>query len=167
MFWPNVKKRITAVAVQLAHARKPGISNTAKSSYYRSATLLYYTIVEGAVFELAKKHTAPHYLIDEVKKFKEVHKLPKHISGTLTELYICEKIKEEIHIQDSGVTFGRLNLFLKHKGIISTEEYKKLEYIRKERNKLHLQGLNSLDIGYTKNKFNRTADSLNFLLKKL
>jgi len=57
MLRENIIRRLKAVIVLLQHVDTPGISNEAKSSYYRSAIIIESTIVEGLVYELVKKHT--------------------------------------------------------------------------------------------------------------
>ena len=47
------------------------------------------------------------------------------------------------------------------------EEFERLNYVRKERNKFHLQGLSIRDIGYTKMKFKKVSEPADFLSKKL
>ncbi|MCB9798528.1 hypothetical protein H6758_02280 [Candidatus Nomurabacteria bacterium] len=168
MFKDNVNRRITAVSVQLSHAEKKGISNVAKSSYYRAAIILLCTIIEGFVYQLVKRSTPkPKHVIDKAREYPIKHKIPAKSLGISTDLYICEKKEKEISIDDKGVTFGRLNLYLKDKSIISESQYKILDKVRTERNKIHLQSLESNDTGYTKKKFNELAKSLDFLLKKL
>jgi len=69
MFWDNLDRRITAVAIQINHAEKGNVANIAKSAYYRSAIILICTIVEGLVYQLAKKHAGPHpHIIDNGKE---------------------------------------------------------------------------------------------------
>ena len=68
------------------------------------------------------------------------------------EICICEKLIKNVHIDDSGVQFGKLNLYLKNNKIINQREYRILDKVRNERNKIHLQGLKFTDTGYTKDK---------------
>ncbi len=167
MFWKNVEIRITAVAIQLGHAEKKGISNIAKSAHYRSATMLASTIVEGMVYHLAKEYTKRNNnKFSENKEFKKLHEIPTTIFNR-KNIFICKEVKNNIYIDDDGVTFNRLNCFLKKRNIITSKEFKKLDYIRKERNKLHLQGLSKRDTGYTKSKFNKVAEAVDFLSKKI
>ncbi len=167
MFWENVKIRITAVAIQYGQAQKKDISNIAKSAYYRSATMLASTIVEGMVYQLVKENTkTKRNIISNIKQLKKLHSIPKAIFNR-KNIFICKESEKDVHIDDDGVTFDRLNAFLKNKGIITAEEFKKLDYVRVERNKLHLQGLNKRDTGYTKSKLKKASDSIDFLSKKL
>lgn len=167
MFWKNLERRITAIAIQLGHADAPGVGTVAKSSYYRAATILLCTAVEGMVYQLVKKHTNPHNRIEKIKDLKELHKVPRSVFGTVGDVYLCERVYRDLCIDDNGVTFGKLNNFLKNRGIISDAEYKMLNLVRKERNKIHLQGLSVSDTGYTKSRFNEISKPLDFLTNKL
>jgi len=55
-FFKNIERRIIDITVQVRHASKKGISNQAKSGYYRFAILLACTIAEGLLFRLVKKN---------------------------------------------------------------------------------------------------------------
>jgi len=167
MFWENVKRRITAVAIQLGHAEESGISNVAKSAYYRSATVLVCTIIEGMVYQLVRNRTkANKNIITNIEILKKLYQIPPTIFKR-EDVFICEKTSKDVHIDDNGVTFDKLNNFLKKHKIITPSEFGKLDYVRKERNKLHLQGLSIRDTGYTKNKFNKVSEPADFLSKKL
>lgn len=57
VFYKNIERRIIDIAVQDKHASQKGISNQAKSGYYRFAILLACTIVEALLFRREKKTT--------------------------------------------------------------------------------------------------------------
>ena len=167
MFWQNAKRRFIAVAIQIGHAQKKGISNVAKSAYYRSATVLICTIVEGMVYQLVKEHTkAKGNIIGNKRELKKLHQIPETIFER-KDIFISKESQKDIYIDDKGVTFDKLNKFLKKSKVVTPDEFKKLDYVRKDRNKLHLQGLSRRDTGYTKNKFNKVSEPLDFLSKKL
>lgn len=167
IFWENLERRIIAMAIQLNHTEKPGVSNMAKSSYYRAAIILLCTAIEGMVYQLVKKHTQPNNSLGQTKHFQELHRIPQNIFGSPGIFCLCEQVKKNIHIDDNGVGFGKLNLFLKNKQLITEGEYEMLDLVRIERNRIHLQGLSNDDTGYTKTKFNKISKTLEFLLKKL
>ncbi|XOA43047.1 MAG: hypothetical protein ACKKMO_01065 [Candidatus Nealsonbacteria bacterium] len=167
MFWQNAKRRFIAVAIQIGHAQKRGISNVAKSAYYRSATVLICTIVEGMVYQLVKEHTKSRgNIIGNRKELKRLHQIPETVFKC-KDVFMCKENQKDIHIDDKGVTFDKLNIFLKKNKIVTAKEFRVLDYVRRERNKLHLQGLNARDIGYTANRINKVSKPLDFLLKKL
>ena len=169
MFWKNVEIRITAVAILLRQAEKNGVSNLAKSAYYRSATILIGTIVEGMVYHLVKKYTEEKgHIIKKTKELKKLHQIPNNVFQHEKDVFfICKQIESNVHIDDDGVSFARLDDFLLKNKVISKKEFEKLNYVRIERNKLHLQGLSIKDTGYTKTKFKKISEPMDFLTKKL
>jgi hypothetical protein len=168
MLSENLEKRITAITIQLRHADAKGVSTVAKSSYYRAASVLMCTIVEALVYELVRKNTLQNgHIIEQSIEHKQLHKIPLKVFSTPEDVFLCQKVTKDVHLDDNGVTFGKLNIYLKNKGIVTAAEYKSLNYVREERNKLHLQGLRSSDIGYTKSRFDKLSEPLNFLIPKI
>ncbi len=168
MILKNAGRRIDSAAILLKHASVKSISNTQKSTYYRSALILLYTVVEGLSYELARKSTvSTSHIIGEKIEHLEKHKIPSSVFTTTHDCSICEKVKKSIHINDDGVTFSKIIIFLKNKKIISIKEYELLNSIRIERNKLHLQGLHLADTGYTKAKLDKPGKAMHFLITKI
>ncbi len=169
MLWNNVERRINAAARLLEHTETSGMGNTAKSSYYRSAIILLCTVVEGMVYELVKKYTTPpdHILIPRSKTFKSKHRFPLTVFGSATQIVLCEELEEDICIDDTRADFGKFNIYLKNHKHISPAQYKNLNWVRIERNKVHLQGLNTPDTGYTKAKIERIGKVISFLEAKI
>ena len=165
MFAQNLRKRITAIIIQLTHADAQNISNVAKSSYYRAAAVLICTVVEGLVYYLVAKHSN-RGIIGIRKELKQLHAIP---SSVLKEgdIVLAKKITTDIHINDEGVNFQKLNQYLKKHSIISNSEFKKLQFVRTERNKLHVQGIKGPDVGYTKKKIQKLTEPMDFLTKKI
>lgn len=165
MFWENVSRRVTAVAVQLGHADKKGISTVAKSAYYRSGTILICTIVEGMVYELAKKHTAHKgHIVGKTVEHQQLMKIPRDIFNTPEEVFLCQKVTKDLHIDARGVDFGKLNIFLKNEGVLTISQYRQIDAVRRERNKIHLQGLSTHDTGYTREKMRKMSNPITFLV---
>lgn len=167
MLAENLERRITAIAIQLRHAEDRTISNIARSAYYRSAIILMCTIVEGLVYELAKKKSKRTNNVITVKEeLRKIHLIPRDVFRR-KNIVIAKRTQRRVHIDDDDVSFKRLNDFLKRKSIITEQEYEKLDYVRRERNKLHLQGLRNPDIGYTKQKVKKVSEPVDFLTAKL
>ena len=168
MLWVNIQRRLVAVGIQVEHAETGGISNTAKSSYYRSAIILSCTVVEGMVYELVKKSTT-HIgnIVGSSFEHKERSKFPKAAFGITQDIIFCEKVRKDTHIDDSGVDFGKLNIYLKNNRIVSDKEFALLNWIRLERNKIHLQGLSTPDTNYTKAKVEKIGKAIVLLVSKL
>jgi hypothetical protein len=165
----NIGRRLDAAGILLAHTRVPGVSNLRKSSYYRSAIVLLCTVVEGMVFEYVKKNTtAPDHVVGTTWQTVERHKLPASImASTGNGYFVHERLKKDILITDNGFDFGKLNLYLRNHSLISAKEFSELNWVRKERNRIHIQGLSTPDIGYTNAKIERISDAIRIMLNKL
>lgn len=170
MLVQNISRRIDSVVNILSNLTKPRISNTEKSSYYRSALILLYTIVEGLTYEYARKSTAHlGHVIGEKTNHKQRMLIKKKIFSSQGDFCICEKIKSNILISDTNgdADFGKLILFLKNNSMISKKEYSLINWVRTERNKIHLQGLSLPDTGYNKLKLKKTNKAIQILMRKI
>lgn len=167
MLWGNIDRRARAVGYLLA-LTETKVSNSVKSSYYRSAILLISSIVEGLVFELVRQSTRDNgHVLWQTKDHQKRHEIPASVFGTARSLMICEPTPKDVKITDNGVDFGKLNLYAKNKGLVSEKEYKMLNKVRLERNRVHLQLMTTPDTGYTRNKVEMVSKPLPFLVKKL
>lgn len=168
MIWENILRRFNAVGVLTKNVRVVGLSNTQKSSFYRSILIILHTIVEGLVYEIVKKNTiSPNHYFDDSYKYSEICKIKSTVLQTNSDVHLYRKEKFKLKISDEGATFVRLNLFLKHHQIITEQQYNSIEWVRRERNKLHIQGLNDHDTNYTEAKVKRTAKIIKFLMTKV
>lgn len=168
MFWKNFERRVRAFGYLVNRAVTPGISTAEKSSYYRVASMLLCTLVEGLVYQLVKKHTnTSGNIIGKIDDHKRRHLFPTSVFGGTTEMYICEKIIKDVHIDDNGVTFDRMNTFLRDKKIVTKKEWEMLDKVRIERNKIHLQSLKFQDTGYTRARTIEMSKPVRFLVAKL
>ncbi len=168
MIWDNLERRLTAIAIQANHADKKGVSTTAKSSYYRSAVVLTCTVIEGLVYELVKQRTvSDDNVVGNKVEHKELGRVQKHVFDTSDAVIFCLRCSKSIHIDDNGVDFATLNNYLKNKRIVTEDEYRMLDRVRKERNKIHVQGLETPDTGYTREKLEKMAQPLSVLIDKL
>lgn len=168
MLWENVARRVKAVGYLLELTERSGVSNSVKSSYYRSAILLICSIVEGLVFELVRQSTMTNDLVlwqstDHQKR----HQIPASAFGTTADLIICEPMKKDVRITDNGVDFGKLNLYAKNNSLVTEKEYKMLSKVRTERNRIHIQSITAPDTGYTRNKVEIVSKPIPFLVTKL
>ena len=168
MVFANVTRRLKASSKLLELSLQEGLSNVEKSTYYRSATILLCTSVEALVFELVRKNTpAPNHIFYEYSELIQLHKIKAGALSTPSDIFCCKMVKKQMGISNIGADFGKYLVFLKNKNIITQQKYKSLEWIRKERNKVHVQGIVGRDIGYTKAKVNRVADEVTYLINKL
>lgn len=170
MLIKNISRRIDSVKIILSNLFNSNISNSAKSSYYRSALILLYTIVEGLTYELVKRSTTHNGHVIGIKtKHKEKHIIKSGVFNSSCNFYICEKVKSDILISDTtgDADFGKLIIYLKNNKLISETEYKLIHWVQKERNKIHLQGLTFPDVGYNKLKLKKTNKIIGILVTKI
>lgn len=145
-----------------------GLSTTEKSSYYRSILIILHSIVEGLVYEIVKKNTlSPDHIFERTVRYGEVCKIKSMVLGTASDVHLYRRQKVGLGVNDDGATFARLNLFLKHKRIVNKRQYNSLNWVRTERNKLHIQGLGNSDINYTEAKVRRVGKTITFLMSKV
>lgn len=161
----NLVRRLKASVHFLELAEKNN-NTIRKSTYYRSAMILYCSIAEAMTYEIVKNATAPGHIIGESVQLKELYEIR---AGAVNpeNLYICKKEKKKIHIDDKVGDFGKYILYLKNNNLISKSEYVQLNWAREERNKIHLQGLASSDIRYTKKKIDKAGKVIELLLDNL
>jgi len=167
MLLENIQRRTIAAGHMIKHVEEARISTAIKSAYYRSASVLLTTVIEGMVYEFVKKNSKPPHLITQRNGYIDLHKLPPSIFKTTTPLYICEKSKIDMTIDDKEIGFGKLIIFLKNNRLVSPAEYNLLNWARIERNKIHPQSLTTRDTGYTKAKVDKLGKIIEFLVDKI
>lgn len=164
IFFSNIERRIIDITIQVRHASQKGISNQAKSGYYRFAILLACTIAEGLLFWLVKK------CLDENGGsmglsiiYKDPHNIPDKYTKEKTVLCLQKKINISL---SSQTKFSELIEYASKKKLISKNEKNKLEKMMRLRNRIHLQSLQDKDDGYTKRKLDDIFSIINYLSKK-
>lgn len=167
MIWENSRRRLRAATLLIQHASIPGVSTTDKSSYYRSATYLICTVVEGMVYELARIVSMPDNIITTKSEYKDKLSIKSSTLGTSKDLVIAEKSIIDVRIKDDGITFGNLLVYLKNKKVLSEPEFKALNLIRKKRNTIHIQSLDKPDTGFTLSKIEEISKHARILGAKL
>jgi hypothetical protein len=93
-------------------------------------------------------------------------KHPQKITHSSEDLYVCVKKEKQIGV-DSGTKFQDLIYYAYHQGLFGNNERKKLESIRKKRNKLHIQSLLGNDVGYNKKELRKITEAFNLLIPKI
>jgi len=167
IFWDNVGMRMTAIGIYIHESQKEGINTVAKSAYYRSAVILTCTLIEGLVYHLVQHESSSEdNIVKRIKEYKNKCKISPSFFNQNDVFLVLESCKD-VCIGEEGVTFQDLNRYLKRSNKITDKEYNKLEYARKERNKIHVQSLNVPDVGYTKRKINKMTNILILLIDKI
>lgn len=164
IFFNNIRRRIIDITVQIRHASNKGISNQAKSGYYRFAILLACTIAEGLLFQLVKKHLDNNGGVMSVGiDYKNPHNIPDKYTKEKTVLCIQKKV--EIYLSKQ-TKFSELIEYAYKNKLISKKKKVKLENMMRLRNKIHLQSLEERDNGYTKKKLDDIFSIIDYLAKK-
>jgi hypothetical protein len=164
LFVKNTDRRMIDVTVQVNHALRKDIDNTARSGYYRCAIILACTIVEGLLYRIVDKHLATTGGMMKVStRCKKPHSLPSSFSSQ--RLAICVLEIENIPLSDE-TKFNDLIDYSHRFGIISKKEKKEIDKVRRLRNKIHIQSINDNDRGYTKKKLDQIFNVINFLEPK-
>lgn len=140
----HIESTIKDVGVQIGHA-KTTKHNRAKSGYYRAAILLSAALVEAVLHDLIDmKCTHNPNILSGVNVFKRskgvrtIQKLDSAICANGKELWICEVDRSLI---DRRSSFKDMNDLALQIGIVGKRLYNKLEKVRKKRNEIHIQTL--------------------------
>lgn len=164
IFFNNIKRRMIDITVQVKHASQKGISNQAKSGYYRFAILLACTISEGLLFRLVKENLDKNGgKMGEAIVYKYPYNIPPRYLNNKTVLCIQEK--KEILLSNQ-TKFSELIQYANKNKIINEKEKIQLEKIMRLRNRIHLQSLRKQDSGYTKKKLDKVFNVIHCLVKK-
>ena len=164
IFFNNIERRIIDITVQVRHASKKGISNQAKSGYYRFAILLACTIAEGLLFKFVKKYLdKTGGCMGVAIAYKDPHNIPDKYTKEKTVLCIQKKIEISL---SSQTKFSELIEYASKNKLISKKEKIKLVGMMRLRNKIHLQSLEDKDGGYTKQKLDDIFSIIDYLAKK-
>jgi hypothetical protein len=154
------------IAVQVRHAQQ--VRGRARSGYYRAAILLTSALVEAMLHDFIKNRLkGDPSLIKKVKAFNKskgvttLVELPKQTLGTSKELWICEVDREKM---DKMYGFKSMNDYALELGIINKRLYSSLEFVRKKRNEIHLQTIDSSGRNFNRQILNRVSDTLNKIL---
>lgn len=162
----NLNRRLIAVSILLKNAEETN-NTLSKSAYYRSSILFISSVIEAITFQLVDIHSKKYGLpIETIEKFKKIHTIPKNAFNK-DNIVLCEVLKEKKGTDNNDVQFISLNKYLKRNNVIDDKAFDTLEYVRRERNKIHLQSLERNDTGYTKSKFNKVSRPLPLLIKSI
>lgn len=157
----NINWHIALVAIQISHAKK--VKGRAKSGYYKMATILGATIVEGLTHAILQKKLGIDGVIVTGKKIPyECYSLPKNFSEK-EELAICKRKEEKLELRKNP-DFAVLNNSCLREKIFSKRVFNRVEDVRKIRNKIHLQGLDHVDRKYTLNNVVRVSNTIDILI---
>lgn len=162
-FRQNVEWNINQIAVQFRHAEL--VNGRARSGYYKVAIMLAASIVEALAYKILDGNGATGILEDW--KCTKHNFLPKDYDNNANErLSICRRVRPEFKL-DKTTDFKKVNDVCHKIGIFSDKTFRRVEKIRTLRNKIHLQGLSTLDRSYTKKELESVSSVINELLGKM
>lgn len=138
------------------------VNTRAKTVYYKAIILLLASIVEAQVYHfIDRKCTAdPTLFAKDIKSYKPKIALSKAILGSSSQFYVAEEIATPRTLKNITGSFNAMNDFCKEKSLISPSLYTELEYIRKKRNTIHLQTLDTTKRSYTLAMASRISDTM-------
>lgn len=163
----NIKRRIKDFTVYLALAAQPGISNTAKSAYYRACIIILGTIVEGLVFYLILKATSQvNPVIHSDKAWKKIHKLPVSVVGS-ADIIIGREYTQEVRLRDKQCTFNLMSQYCRSNKLVTKRQSQRIDYVRRKRNQLHIQSLTDKDRGYNMRTVKLISEAISMLVMEI
>jgi hypothetical protein len=160
----NIEWHIELIAIQIEHAKN--VKGRARSGYYKIATILAASIVEAILHGLLiRKLGADGVILTGEKEVYECHPLPKKFYPDTgeDELVIGKRRPEKIKIARNP-DFAVLNNTCFKEKVFSKRLFKKVDSVRKMRNKIHIQGLTYVDRSYTKNNVETASVVVNNLI---
>ena len=146
------------------------VGTRAKTVYYKCAFLLLASITEALVFDFIKCRTdADPSLIPRADT--TTHKHIQHLNSanldTPKRLSIVEEVPLAATFADITKDFNRMNDFCRKHLSIPPKQFRNLDYVRRKRNEIHLQGLTSSSRSYTRVQINKVGDSMVDMLVEL
>ena len=162
VIFDNIEWTIEQVAVFIVEAKdKP---RNQRSHYYKAAYFFTASIVEALVFLIVKKYCEANKINTRKQyTYDLLHNLPKEImAGKHKSVGIYAKNEHDFEWKDD-LDFHKLNEIAKINGILDEKLVRKLENVRRRRNRIHMQSLKRKDHRYTK----RDVDSASSAIPEL
>jgi hypothetical protein len=140
---------------QIALFNQEALSKPTKqrSRYYKASFFFASAVVESFVFLIVKNYVDKGNRIEY--RSTNTYKPLCNVSGKnflkegIGEIVICEKVKENF-VWKKDIDFFTLNNIGNRYKIFNKGLFRKLESIRKKRNRIHIQSLNKKDHHYSK-----------------
>lgn len=125
--------------------------DTIISSFRKTIIVYTATIIEALLlWKLKEKVKGNNVELKEDWRYKDVRKIHTLEKDPLEEIVWCKRIKETEKKKISKLNLVETNRLCKKYKIITENDFKNVEKVRKLRNKLHISGLKRLEKGYTK-----------------
>ena len=141
-----------------------------KTVYYKCAFILLASVVEALVYHFIECHTTQDPTLiqkGDSTKLKSLQELHSSHTGSSKKLWLAEEVIMPATFGDITKDFNKMNDFCKKYLGISERLYKDLNYVRKKRNEIHLQGLTTASRSYTKVQINKAGTTMIKMLNEL
>lgn len=160
----NIKWNIGLIATQVRHA--DDAQTRAKSGYYKLSVLLCASAVEALLYILLSKKIGCSGVLKTEKKHFESSAFPSPYIPTGEDWVMCKRRDRQILLSNK-TDFIHLSEACLEQHLISKKLFEKVKWIRTERNKIHLHGLNNIERRCTMKDLERASSVMNELLKKV
>jgi len=163
-FNKNVQWNLEQVAVQVGHAER--VKTRARSGYYKSAIILAATIVEALAYKFLEQNNSLKMPLEDWQCVRS-NFLPQTYKSTGgNRLSICERIQPRFKLTKQ-TDFKKVNEVCFALKIFPKNFFRRIERVRKLRNKIHIQALENIDRSYTKRELEFISSVMNELLGKI
>jgi hypothetical protein len=135
----------------------------ARTVYYKCSFLLLASITEALVFHFIKCGTdLDPTLISKADstRIKPLQLLHPSNTGSTKKLWFAEEVPAPATFADITKDFNKMNDFCRMHLSIATALFSDLDYVRKKRNEIHLQGLTSSSRSFTRRQINKVGDAM-------
>src|SRR5258708_247859 len=139
MLHANIEWHIKLVSAQVGHANK--VKGRARSGYYKTVIILTATIVEAVLHALlVKKLGANGTIVTGDYEYNNAHLLPDKFNNGTDELVIARRHQKVLKMAKNP-DFSAMNIACFKENIVNKRLHKKVDRVRKIRNRIHIQGL--------------------------
>jgi hypothetical protein len=159
----NIEWNLSLMIVQIHHAGN--VKTRARSGYYKMAYIIGASIVEALVHAILRKHLGENGVLDlGEKETYECSALPASYYPK-DEILVIAKQRDVVLPINKNPDFGKMNKACLRSTFISRRLFQRVEKIRKNRNKLHLQGVLCIDRSYTLKDVKDVSDAVDQLIR--
>lgn len=142
----------------------------AKTVYYKCAFILLASVVEALLYHYIECNVkADKTLVekDDKTELKKLLSLDEKHTGSPKVLWLAEEVDIKGSLKSLTKDFNKMAEFSRHHLPIDNRLTTDLDYIRKKRNEIHLQGLEKKSRSWTKLQINKAGSTLVALLNAL
>jgi hypothetical protein len=156
----NIESTLRDVSTLLNDASK--VNARAKTVYYKAVILSLASVVEAQAHHFLERRCVADITLyqKDLKSYKPKIPLSRLILGTSNQFYVAEEINTTRTFKNISGSFKSIIEFCKEKALLPVPLIEELDYIRKKRNTIHLQTLDTTTRSYTLIMVSRIADTM-------